>query len=139
MPKPATKQTAGNTVSRTLAANPSGRSAVLGAFSDSGLPLAHNQSSSDLHRAGAPKLSEELVSGSELTKGACVSFSEGYVAEIQKAGSGHVHYSLIGVSGIVSAIGADKLKCHVSSIPSPSSPSLYFPAHTCQISVDIRC
>jgi hypothetical protein len=101
--------------------------------------FARNKPSSDLQHAGAAKLSEELVSGSELTKGACVSFSGGYVAEIQKAGSGHVHYSLIGVSGIVSAIGADKLKCHVSSIPSPSSPSLYFPAHTCQISVDIRC
>ena len=94
-----------------------------------------NKPSSDLHHADTAKLSEELVIGSELTKGACVSFSEGYVAEIQKAGSGHEHYSLIGVSGIVSAIGADKLKCHVSSIPSPCSPSLHFPAHRFQISV----
>jgi hypothetical protein len=103
--------------------------------------FARNKPSSDLHHAGAAKLSEELVIGSELTKGACVSFSEGYVAEILKAGSGHAHYSLIGVSGIVSAIGADKLKCHVSSLPSPSSSShrLHFPAHTCQISADKRC
>jgi hypothetical protein len=116
VPKQATNQTAGNTVSRTLSANPSGRSAVLGTFSDSGLPLAHNQSSSGLHRAGAPKLSEELVTGRKLTKGACVKLSHGYVSEIKKAGGEHAHYSLIGISGIVSAIGADKQACQVSYI-----------------------
>ena len=133
MPKPATKQTAGNTVSRTLAANPSGRSAVLGAFSDSGLPLAHNQSSSDLHRAGAPKLSEELVTGRELTKGACVKFSDGYVSAIKKAGSEHAHYSLIGVNGVVSAIGADKQACQVSYIPPSLVSKAWAPFPCCRV------
>ncbi len=138
MPKQATNQTAGNTASRTLSANLSGRSAVLGTFSDSGLPLAHIQSSSGLHRAGAPRLSEELVTGRELTKGACVKFSDGYVSEIKQAGGEHAHYSLIGVSGIVSAIGADKQACQVSyiipSLVPKSGP--HFPACACHISAD---
>ena len=121
-------EVSGKTVKETAGGaseNPSAHSAVLGTFSDSGSPLAHKRPIPEVHRVGAPKLLEELVTGREVTKGARVKLSNAYVSEIKKTGSGHVHYSLIGINGVVSMIGADKQACQVPLLHHfPLSPSL---------------